>query len=111
MVKGLAPSVKRLLTPAFYDRLRHPSGRLLAALRSADDTCDWKPDVPVRLYAGAADTDVPVQNAGSCAERLAEHGRAVPVVNQGEVDHFGSFAVSAPEVVRWFGELSSRPAL
>ncbi|PNG94336.1 hypothetical protein SMF913_10361 [Streptomyces malaysiensis] len=106
VVKGLASSVKRLLTPAFYNRLRHPSGPLLDAMRSADHTCDWKPDVPVRLYAGAADTDVPIGNARSCALRLAAHQAHVSVVDQGNVDHFGSFAASAPQVARWFDALA-----
>ncbi|MBD3002575.1 alpha/beta hydrolase [Streptomyces sp. 5-10] len=108
VIKGLAPSVKQLLTPAFYDRLRHPTGPLLDAMRSADHTCDWRPDAPVRLYAGAADTDVPIGNARSCALQLAAHQAHVPVVNQGEVDHFGSFAVSAPQVARWFNALAGR---
>ncbi|GAA0698181.1 alpha/beta fold hydrolase [Streptomyces malaysiensis subsp. malaysiensis] len=106
VVKGLASSVKRLLAPAFYNRLRHPSGPLLDAMRWADHTCDWKPDVPVRLYAGAADTDVPIGNARSCALRLAAHQAHVPVVDQGDVDHFGSFAASAPQVARWFDALA-----
>ncbi|MFE9067689.1 alpha/beta hydrolase [Streptomyces violaceusniger] len=111
VIKGLAPSVKRLLTPAFYDRLQHPTGPLLDAMRSADHTCDWKPDAPVRLYAGAADTDVPIGNARSCALRLAAHQAPAPVVNQGEVDHFGSFVVSAPQVARWFDALAGRGSL
>ncbi|WP_420713180.1 alpha/beta hydrolase, partial [Streptomyces sp. NRRL B-24085] len=52
VVRGLAPSVERLLTPAFFERLRHPSGAVLDAMRAADHTCDWKPDVPVRLSGG-----------------------------------------------------------
>jgi pimeloyl-ACP methyl ester carboxylesterase len=102
VIKSLAPSVKQLLTPAFYERLRHPSGPLLDAMRSADHTCDWKPDVPVRLYAGDNDTDVPIGNTRTCADTLAGQGARVRVVDQGAVDHFGSFAVSAPEVVRFF---------
>jgi len=27
-------------------------------------------------------------------------------MNQGDVDHFGSFEVSAPQVVRWFDAIS-----
>ncbi|WP_369237352.1 alpha/beta hydrolase [Streptomyces sp. R21] len=100
--KALPPTLKDMLTPAFYDRLRHPTGGLLAAMRENDHTCDWKPEVPVRLYAGAADTDAPIGNARSCAARLAGHGKRVLVVNQGDVDHFGSLRVSAPQVVRWF---------
>ncbi|MET7731431.1 alpha/beta hydrolase [Streptomyces sp. NPDC005402] len=102
VVKGLAPSVKQLLTPAFYERLRHPSGAVLDAMRAADHTCDWKPEVPVRLYAGTADTDVPIGNTRACARTLAGQGARVRVVDQGPVDHFGSIVVSAPQVVRFF---------
>jgi pimeloyl-ACP methyl ester carboxylesterase len=102
VVRGLAPSVKQLLTPAFYERLRHPSGAVLGAMRAADHTCDWKPDVPVRLYAGSGDTDVPIGNTRTCARTLAGQGARVRVVDQGAVDHFGSVLVSAPQVVRFF---------
>ncbi|MEU1478023.1 alpha/beta hydrolase [Streptomyces sp. NPDC005760] len=102
VVRGLAPSVKRLLTPAFYERLRHPSGAVLDAMRAADGTCAWKPDVPVRLYAAGGDTDVPLGNTQTCARTLAGQGARVRVVDQGPVDHFGSVLVSAPRVVRFF---------
>lgn len=102
VVKALAPSVKQLFTPAFHERLRHPAGPLLDAMRSADHTCDWKPDVPVRLYAGDRDTDIPIGNTRTCADTLAGQRATVRVVDQGNVDHFGSLAVSAPQVVRFF---------
>lgn len=102
VLKGLAPSVRQLLTPAFHERLRHPSGAVLKAMRGADHTCDWKPDVPVRLYAAAGDTDVPIGNTRTCARTLAGQGARVRVVDQGVVDHFGSVLVSAPQVVRFF---------
>ncbi|WP_330304241.1 MULTISPECIES: alpha/beta hydrolase [unclassified Streptomyces] len=106
ILSALPPTLKELLTPSFYERLRHPGGGLLDAMRAADHTCDWKPEMPVRLYAGAADTDVPIGNASSCARQLAGEGAPVTVVNQGDVDHFGSFQVSAPQVVRWFDAVS-----
>ncbi|MGW3120899.1 alpha/beta hydrolase family protein [Streptomyces sp. NPDC001107] len=108
VIKGLAPTLRDLLTPAFRERLRHPSGGLLDAVRAADHTCDWKPDVPVRLYAGDNDTDVPIGNARTCARTLAGQGTRVRVVDQGAVDHFGSFAVSAPQVVRFFDGVRAR---
>ncbi|MGW1748025.1 alpha/beta hydrolase [Streptomyces sp. NPDC002092] len=108
VIKALAPTVKDLLTPAFQERLRHLSGPLLDATRAADHTCDWKPDVPVRLYAGAGDTDVPIGNTRSCARTLAGQGTRVRVVDQGAVDHFGSFAASAPQVVRFFDGVRAR---
>ena len=102
VVRGLAPTVEQLLTPTFHDRLRHPSGPVLDAMRAADHTCDWKPAVPVRLYAATGDTDVPLANTRTCARTLAGQGARVRVVDQGAVDHFGSAVVSAPQVVRFF---------
>ncbi|MET7602747.1 alpha/beta hydrolase [Streptomyces avermitilis] len=102
IIAALPRSVKELLTPAFHERMRHPTGGLLAAMRVNDHTCDWKPDVPVRLYTGTGDTDVPIGNTHSCVARLAERGKRARLVNQGDVDHFGVFKESAPQVVRWF---------
>ncbi|MDQ0910971.1 hypothetical protein QFZ22_006956 [Streptomyces canus] len=56
----------------------------------------------MRLYAGAGDTDVSIGNTRTCARTLAGQGARVRVVEQGAVDHFGSLAVSAPQVVRLF---------
>ncbi|MBC9712528.1 alpha/beta hydrolase [Streptomyces sp. TRM66268-LWL] len=106
VIAQLPKTVKELLTPAFYERMRHPDGALLTALKSQDGTCDWKPKVPVRLYASAGDTDVPIGNAHSCAADLAAHGVRAPVLDQGDVDHFGSFRSGGPKAVRWFDRLA-----
>ncbi|MGH4027975.1 alpha/beta hydrolase [Actinomycetota bacterium Odt1-20B] len=100
--KVLPKNVKQLLTPAFYERMKHPEGGLKEALDANDGVCDWKPGAPVRLYAGAADTDVPIGNARSCAADLGKNGVRAPVMNQGDVDHFGSVQVAAPKIARWF---------
>lgn len=63
----------------------------------------WKPAAPVRLYAGAKDTDVPIGNARTCARTLAGEGARVRVLNQGDVDHVGSYVAVLPRIVRWFG--------
>ncbi|MFJ8824821.1 alpha/beta hydrolase family protein [Streptomyces sp. NPDC102467] len=97
-------TLKELLTPEFYARMKHPTGALKAVLEANDGTCAWKPDVPVRLYAAAGDTDVPIGNARSCAAQLKRAGvrGPVPVLDQGAVDHFGGFQKAAPQVVRFF---------
>ncbi|MFI0979125.1 alpha/beta hydrolase family protein [Streptomyces sp. NPDC021093] len=102
VVKNLPGSVKELLTPAFYEEMRHPSGALLKAIEANDGTCDWKPRVPVRLHTSSGDTDVPIGNARTCAADLADNGLKAPVVDQGEVDHFGAFKKSIPQIARWF---------
>ncbi|MFB7407443.1 alpha/beta hydrolase [Streptomyces sp. NPDC056202] len=106
IVTRLPGSVKELLTDDFYQRLSHPTGGLLAALKAQDGTCDWKPDVPVRLHTAAGDTDVPIANSVSCAADLARNGVTAPVVDHGKADHNGSFKLAGPQIVRWFDRLA-----
>ncbi len=107
VIPQLAPNVRELLTEDFYAQLTRPRGGLAEALKANDGTCDWKPAVPVRLYAGNGDTDVPIGNARSCSRALAAHGVTAPVMNQGDVDHNGSAFASLPKVARWFGALET----
>ncbi|MFE9117948.1 alpha/beta hydrolase [Streptomyces sp. NPDC007172] len=106
-VLGALPgTVQEMLTPEFYARLQHPRGALLDALRDNDHTCDWKPDVPVRLYTASGDTDVPIGNTLSCARQLAAHGKKAPVADQGAVGHDGAFKKSVPQIVRLFDSVA-----
>ncbi|MFF1381044.1 alpha/beta hydrolase [Streptomyces sp. NPDC058308] len=105
IIGSLPGSVKELVTPSFYERLRHPSGGLEEALVANDGSCDWKPEAPVRLYAARGDTDVPIGNARSCAADLAGHGVRAPVMDQGGVPHMRSVAKAAPKIARWFASV------
>ncbi|HEY8982880.1 MAG TPA: alpha/beta hydrolase [Streptomyces sp.] len=106
IVAKLPGSVKQLLTDTFYKRLHHPDGGLLTALKTQDSTCDWKPDVPVRLHTASGDTDVAIANSLNCAADLARHGVTAPVVDHGDTDHGGSFKLAGPQIVRWFDTLA-----
>jgi pimeloyl-ACP methyl ester carboxylesterase len=88
-----------LLTPAYAERLRHPTGPLLAAIRENDRTCQWRPRVPIQLYAADGDRDVPIANARACQVEL---GRWAPLVDVGNVDHTGSALASVPKILDWF---------
>ncbi|WP_328313176.1 alpha/beta hydrolase [Streptomyces sp. NBC_00442] len=106
VLTALPGTVKEMLTPEFYERLQHPRGALLDAMRDNDHTCDWKPRVPVRLYTASGDTDVPIGNTLSCARQLAAHGKKVPVTDQGAVGHSGAFGKSLPQIVRLFDSVA-----
>ena len=60
---GDAPTIGALLTPRFLRLLHHPVGGLLRGVRINDATCDWHPNVPVRLYAARGDRDSVIANA------------------------------------------------
>ena len=65
---GDAPTIGALLTPRFLRLLHHPVGGLLRGVRINDATCDWHPNVPVRLYAARA-TATPSSRTPGTARR------------------------------------------
>jgi hypothetical protein len=100
---GLPDTPEKLFTPAFIEQLQHPTGRLLRALRAADQVCrDWTPRVPVHLYSGTKDTDVVAANANACAASLRARGAEVTVHDMGPVDHTGTAFAAYPEIIRAF---------
>ncbi|MCX5195869.1 alpha/beta hydrolase [Streptomyces sp. NBC_00249] len=106
IITALPEDTGQLLTPRWAELVRHPQGAYLDALKANDGVCDWKPPVPVRLYAGSGDTDVPIANSRACAAALARHGVRAKLVDQGpDADHTASAVRSAPQAVRWFDSL------
>ncbi|MGK3982405.1 hypothetical protein WME99_05175 [Sorangium sp. So ce136] len=102
---ALPATLEELFTPQFLETLRHPTGTLLEALQEADSACDWRPDVPVRLYASTGDRDVPIANAHYCEELLEAQGAETELVDFGEVDHGTSVNLSLPQVIEQFAAI------
>lgn len=106
---ALPATPQELFTDAYLQRLLHPSGKILQALRENDDTCSsWRPAVPVRLYAASGDTDVPIKNSENCRDQFRAHGVDVPLIDVGDVTHEPSGFRSLPQVVAWFRTLARR---
>jgi len=80
---GLAPTAGALLTAQSLRPLHHPAGGLLRGQQINDATCNWHPDVPVRLDAARADRDSVIANAWHCQAALRAHGAGVPVIDVG----------------------------
>jgi acetyl esterase/lipase len=94
---------QELLTDEFLARLAHPTGALAEVIAANDDPCDWRPRVPVRLFAATGDRDITFANSSSCLADLKAHGtRDVSLVDVGAVDHFTSATVALPQVLAWF---------
>jgi hypothetical protein len=107
---GTPDTINALLTPRGFDMLRHPAGRLAAALRVADSTCAWTPRVPVRLYGASPDEQAANANTDHCEAALQSHGVNAPVVDLGTPDfagsrHLGSNVAGTAAIVRWFSQL------
>lgn len=82
----------------------HPFAR---ALRE-NDTDDFAPRAPVRLYAGTADEDVPAENAFAAARAFTGRGSVAEVVDVGPVDHEATAFVAFPLIRAWFAEWGVR---
>ncbi|MEU4690065.1 lipase family protein [Actinoplanes sp. NPDC023714] len=99
----LPATVADLFTPAQLDRVRHPSGAIRAALAEADAFCDWRPRVPVTLYASGGDRDVPIANSAGCRDRLRGHGARAALVDLGAgVDHGMAPELALPRILTDF---------
>jgi pimeloyl-ACP methyl ester carboxylesterase len=105
IVRSLPSKPEELLTPSFADRLRHPTGGLLRAMRASDSGCAWQPRVPVRIYAAGGDRTVPIQNARDCQTAL--RGTDVQLVDLGaKIDHAGSARLALPQILAWLEQIA-----
>jgi hypothetical protein len=104
ILAALPGTYDALLTPQYLARLQHPTGALLQAMRQNDTSCDWRPDVPVRLYGADGDRDVAFSNTEQCQAEFAAYGDRVAAVDVGAVDHNTSAELSVPWVLDFLAD-------
>ncbi|MER6951997.1 lipase family protein [Nonomuraea sp. NPDC000554] len=102
IAKALPPTSETLFTAEFLDRVRKPTGKLKELLTALDSTCNWKPDVPVRLHHAKGDKDVAYDNALYCQRQLRSHGATQTLTDAGDLDHNQSVRKALPLVVADF---------
>jgi hypothetical protein len=105
ILDALPPTPAQLFTREFLAGLAHPTGALSEALRVADSSCDWRPEVPVRLYAASGDRDVPIVNSAYCQRRVRADGGEAELVDVGAVDHSTSELRALPQILAGFDQL------
>lgn len=102
LLDQLAPVPRDNLQPATITAvLDEPDSDIAAALRE-NDTYDWRPTAPMRLYYGSADTDVPPQNSLTAAARMQSLGADVQAVDLGPLDHGGAVVPAILAARAWF---------
>ncbi|MDA3649983.1 lipase family protein [Saccharopolyspora indica] len=98
ILQGLPATPQELLKPEMLQRLLHPTGNVAEAFEANDGLCArWAPEVPVRLYHGTEDVDVPFANSERCQEAMGAE-----LVNAGPLDHNGTAFAAIPQVAGWF---------
>jgi hypothetical protein len=98
---ALPPTLEGLFRPAFLAHLTHPHGALLRALHENDATCDWKPQVPVRLFFSPVDEAVAPLNTNHCVADLRARGAKVGARSVGKIRHLETVTAAAPSMLRW----------
>jgi hypothetical protein len=80
---------------------------LSRALRE-NDTYDWRPEMPMRLYYGTMDIDVPWQNALTAEARMQELGAPdVLAVNVGPLSHGPAQLPAFIAARKWFDSFAA----
>lgn len=103
VMTAMPRTLEELFTPEFLAGLRRPGGALADALRVAGASCDWRPDVPVRVFASTGDRDVPIANATYCQRAVRAAGGQAEVIDLGAaVDHSDAFIQALPKVLAGF---------
>jgi hypothetical protein len=115
ILAALPPTPRDLLRPDAYAKLLAGDGSepLVQAFR-LNDSYDWKPQAPVRLYHSEGDLEVPFRNAEVALARMKELGADVELVDvtgacgpaPAACDHIGAMLPSLSRASRWFDSLS-----
>lgn len=102
----LPETSRELFTEGFLDRMRHPAGELRRRLDVMDNTCDWRPAAPVRLYHSRNDKDVAFANSSYCQRQLRVRGADQRLVEVDASDHSTTVLKALPRIVREFGSIA-----
>ncbi|WP_220377923.1 lipase [Streptomyces inhibens] len=114
LMRGTPGTLDDLLTAHGRELLAHPTGPLVAALRTTDAVCrNWIPRTPTRLYMATGDEQAVTANTAECHKALLKSGVDVPIVDLGPVDyhgsrHLGSNVAATTAIVRWFGQVRAQ---
>lgn len=103
---GLPAKPRDMFAPTFLADF--DAGRptwLLSAL-AENETFQWTPKAPVRLYYGENDVDVSPREAEHAYAELSGRGADVKLISVGPYAHDQSILHAAPKVRAWFDELS-----
>ncbi|MGW0518057.1 lipase family protein [Crossiella sp. NPDC003009] len=101
LFRRLPRTVGEFFTTEFLDRLTNPDPVLKALWAKESTSCQWRPRVPVKLFAATGDEDVAFHNSQTCAKQSG-----APVTDLGKVSHNASAKLAAVQAVADFARFS-----
>lgn len=91
----------QLIQPCYLKGVQDPQFKFIQALQD-NEVYHWKPSMPVRLYHGHADREVPYSNSEVAYDYFMALGVDVQLVNLGEVDHSTGAPLAFGKAALWF---------
>ena len=104
---GLPDDARKYFTPALANAIATKQPTWLDAALAENQTYQWVPKAPMRLYFGTADEDVPAAATQAFYDYASSHGGHVTTHNVGPVDHMATSAAAYAPTLRWFDTLGN----
>lgn len=102
----LTMTLQELFQPGYLERAMLNPKSLFRTALEANAVDQWTPRMPMRLYHGKGDHEVPFSNSQLTYDYMRSHGAAVDLVNLGDgVDHRDGFPLAIMQAAAWFESL------
>jgi len=107
---GLAPKPRPMFGKQFLDDYDHGRPTWLLKAIAENESYQYKPNAPIRMYYGDADKDVSPADSIAAAEAMRALGGDVTAISTGNYDHVGSIVHAIVPIRRWFDEIAAGAA-
>lgn len=107
VIAALPSNPREMFRADFLERYEAGEASWYTRALGANETHDWRPRAPLRLYYGELDLDVTPKEALAAADHMRALGADVTAVSVGRYDHDGSVLPAAVKIRAWFDEVAA----
>ncbi len=101
---ALPSDPRKVFTAEFLEAFDKGKPHWFLSALAENDVMDWTPTVPVRIYYGDEDLDVPPEEARRTEADMKRRGADVKAISVGPYNHFESALRAIPKAIQWFQE-------
>lgn len=110
ITKALPATVQEMLRPDFIKKFnRRGNSAYLAWV--VNNTNNWRPRAPMRLYHARGDEAVPYQVAAQTCALMRSLGANVKLIDVGNFEHVPAFFEALPKIKKWFDSFSRQRSI
>ena len=100
----LPPKIDSLMQDSFLNDIENGTDNWLTLALKENETYNWKPVNPLRIYYGDADKSTSPRDAITTHQHMIDLGGNVDIFNIGSYDHMNTIYNSVPIIQDWFNE-------